>query len=100
MRQARFGFLEEEVFNGNGDTPVLRPPEIAARDIPVRHDEAEQELHPPYELEGQVIADDMSTRHTAGVSMLRRTTNAIREAREQSPVVPTTTAFEIPTVSR
>ena len=93
MRQARPGFLEEEVFNENGDAPVLRPPEIAARDIPVRDDEAEQELHPPYELEAQVIADDASTRRTAGGSMLRRTTNAVREAREQSPVVPATTAL-------
>ena len=82
MRQARPGFA-----------PVLRPPEIAARDIPVRDGAAEQELHPPYELEAQVIADDASTRHTAGGSMLRRTTNAIREARDQSSVVPATTAF-------
>ena len=93
LQQARPGFLEEEVLTDNGANTVLRPPEIAARDIPVRDDEADQELHPPYEREAQVIADDVSTRHIAGGSMLRRTTNAIREARDQSPVVPATTAF-------
>ena len=36
LRQARLGFLEGEVYNENGDAPVLRPPEIAARDVPVR----------------------------------------------------------------
>ena len=69
----------------DGATLALRPPGVAAMDIPVFDNEADQELHPPYEREAQVVSNDVPNRHTTGGRMQQ---GAHREARDQTPMGP------------
>ena len=52
------------VSNTAADT-LVRPPEVEAWMVPVINDGSEDEEHPPYELEDQVVTGEASTRHTA-----------------------------------
>ena len=84
---ARPGFLDSEATSNTATGPVDRPLEVEAWRLPGRDDGSEDEQHPPYEQEAQVVTGEVSANYTAGGDMLRRTTNAAgREARELSPI--------------
>ena len=65
--------------------PVTRPPDVEAWRVPIL-DNSDEDLHPNYEQEAQVVPEEPTAWHTAGGDMLRRTTSAAaREGRAISP---------------